>query len=207
VLFLADEEMEGFYVHAHLLQSSSEYLLILIENKEEVERMHKVKLPEIDANAFSVYAKWLYTGSFHATGPGGEAFREMRWDEMSTCYELAGTLRASDFGDATIDAFLFRMEDRNESPIELAKLICEKPKKDSAHRKLCVDLAVFTWERKLLPEMLADGFPQEFFDDVFKQMADVLERGLRRKEVTIFLEISDLASIMSTSASAIRATS
>jgi len=57
VLVLASEETEEFYIHAHLLQSSSESLLILIENKEEVERMHKVELPEIDANASSVYAK------------------------------------------------------------------------------------------------------------------------------------------------------
>jgi len=90
----------------------------------------------------------------------------MCWDEMPNCYELAGTLRASDFGDVTLDAFLFRMEDRNESPIELAKWIYEKTKKDSAHRKLCVDLAVFTWERKLSPEMLAKGFPQGCVDDV-----------------------------------------
>jgi hypothetical protein len=112
----------------------------------------------------------------------------MRCDEMPSCYELAGTLRASDFGDATIDAFLFRMEDRNKSPIELAKWIYKKTKKGSAHRKFCVDLVVFIWERKLLPEMLADVFPQKFVDDVFKQTAVVLERGLRRKEVTIFLK-------------------
>jgi hypothetical protein len=63
-------EEERFYIHANLLEALSEYFLKALNIVKEKDQLQIVKLPDADADAFSIYAKWLYTGRFHAEDDG-----------------------------------------------------------------------------------------------------------------------------------------
>jgi len=192
VAVMVGEEQEKFYVHAHLLESSSEYFRANISSEHAAETLRTVKLPDVDADAFRLYAKWLYTGRFHlSVGPNThvrDSPTELHWDEMSACYALSTTIQASAFGDATIDAFIGRMIIRNDPPIELAKWIYPRTAKGSAHRSLCRDIVVHTWDRKLFGRLWKEDYPREFFENVFADVSLRLERGVRCKDAAEFLE-------------------
>ncbi|KAH6196011.1 hypothetical protein HBI15_218070 [Parastagonospora nodorum] len=192
VVVIVGEEQEKFYVHAHLLESSSEYFLATLSSERVGDTLRTVKLPDVDADAFRLYAKWLYTGRFHLSiGPDTyvrDNSTEMHWDEMSACYALSATIQASAFGDATIDAFIGRMIIRNDSPIELAKWIYPRTAKGSAHRSLCRDIVVHTWDRKLFGRLWKEDYPREFLENVFADVSLKFDRGVRCKETAEFLE-------------------
>lgn len=152
MIIVVGEEEEKFFVRAHLLGASSEYFRETLSSSNDAPTLQTVKLPDADANAFRLFAKWLYTGRFHLlTGPDKHVRdnpREMHWDEISACYALFATLQASAFSDATIDAFIRRMEIHDDTPIKLAKWIYPRTAKGSAHRSLCRDIVLHTWDRK-----------------------------------------------------------
>jgi hypothetical protein len=69
--------------------------------------MQTVRLPDADADAFTIYDKWHYTARFHLLGSfegprspspslplecsqGGQ--RDLHWDGLSTCYALSDFL-------------------------------------------------------------------------------------------------------------------
>lgn len=190
---IVGEEKQKFYVHSHLLESTGEFFQKILTVAQESDNMRTVKLLDSDTDAFSIYAKWLYTGRFHPVTPPSTqssdcASQQMCWDEMLSCYILSHAIRSSDFGDATIDAFLRRMEIGNDTPVELAKWIYPRTKPNSAHRRLCLDIVLHTWDRKQLPKLCTDEFPGEFMEDVVAQMSAKFERGVKRKEVAEFLE-------------------
>ncbi|KAF2827996.1 hypothetical protein CC86DRAFT_445065 [Ophiobolus disseminans] len=187
VAIIVGEEKEKFSVHAHLLEGSSEYFLKVLSVSQDGDQMCTVKLEDADASAFSIYAKWPYTGRFHlATSPDTQtpngSPNDMCWDEMSACYAL------SDFSDATIDAFTRRMEIRNNSPVELAKWIYPKTTKDSAHRRLCRDIIVHTWARKKWDRLWTEDYPPELVANVLADVSVKFARGSKRRELTEFLE-------------------
>ena len=190
---MVGEEQEKFYVHAHLLEASSEYFLKILSASHEGDQLRTVKLQDTDASAFSIYAKWLYTGRFHlATGastqtPGGSP-NEMCWDEMSNCYALSDFLQATDFSDATIDAFTRRMEIRNNSPADLAKWVYARTTKDSAHRRLCRDIIVHTWARKKWDRLWTEDYPPELLANVLADVSMKFDRGSKRRELAEFLK-------------------
>lgn len=111
------------------------------------EGFQTVKLQDPDANAFSLFAKWLYSGRLHLLS-GPDSPNEVHGDELMRCYILSEQLEASAFSDATIDAFIRRMKLRNDSPLDFAKWLWPRTTKDSVHGKLCQDLAINTWARK-----------------------------------------------------------
>jgi hypothetical protein len=187
------EEKEKFFVHAHLLETSSEYFRRKLSSVHDGPMLRTVNLPDVDANAFRLYAKWLYTGRFHLSNGPATHIREgspteLHWDEISACYALSASLEASAFGDATIDVFIRRMEIRNDSPIDLAKWIYPRTTEKSAHRNLCRDIVVHTWDRKNFDRLWKEDYPKEFLENVFADVSLKLERGVRCREVGEFLE-------------------
>jgi hypothetical protein len=71
IVIAVGEEKKKFLVHAHLLRASSKYFLEALSMTHMGSELQTVPLPDADANAFRIYAKWLYTGCFHlANRPG-----------------------------------------------------------------------------------------------------------------------------------------
>jgi hypothetical protein len=126
---------------------------------------------------------------------------------MDACYTLSHFLQASDFGDATIDTFTRRMEIRSDSPLDLAKWIYIRTTKDSAHRKLCSDIVVSTWDRKTFNRLWTEDHPREFLDNILADVSEKLERGVKRRDVAKILSQGRITSIMSTNGSRYRAIS
>jgi hypothetical protein len=192
VVIVVGEEKEKVYVHAHLLKATSKYFVKMLDAQQEGDQMQKVKLQDSDASAFNIYAKWLYTGRFHLTtcpdtNSDGTS-QGMCWDEILNCYVLAHNLESSDFSAASIDAFLLRMEIKNESPADLGKWIYPRTTAESEHRRLCQDIVLHTWKRKHIHVVLGDDYPRQFGADVFARMSAKFKRGMKRKEVQEFLE-------------------
>ncbi|KAH7071664.1 hypothetical protein FB567DRAFT_538591 [Paraphoma chrysanthemicola] len=138
VIILVGEHEERFFVHSRLLETCSEYFLKALSIKKEADiQMATIRLPDANADAFTMYAKWLYTARFYlpdngedsrspspSLAPGGSqnAQLDLHWEELCTCYSLADFLQSSDFADATVDAFLARMIRRRQAPADLAKM-------------------------------------------------------------------------------------
>ncbi|KAH7066925.1 hypothetical protein BKA63DRAFT_495815 [Paraphoma chrysanthemicola] len=204
VTILVGEHEERFFVHSHLLETSSEYFLKALSIKKEAGiQMATVKLPDTDADAFSMFAKWLYTARFYlpdnaedcrspspSLAPDGSQSSQLdlHWEELCTCYSLADSLQSSDFADATIDAFLERMIRRRQAPSDLAEWIYPRTAKESVHRKLGRDIALHSWSRNKFDRIWKEDFPREFLEDVFADVTSKLSRGLKQQNVAEFLQ-------------------
>lgn len=105
---------EMLFVHEDLLRSSSNYFRAALREHWEEGASGSVDLPEVDAKAFAVYVKWLYTGHLYLTGGPDEGLwdlgkypvplrntEELRWVD---CYRAGDYLQDADFKDALIDA-------------------------------------------------------------------------------------------------------
>jgi hypothetical protein len=153
--------------------------------------LRTIKLLDANTNAFRTYAKWLYTGRRHLLSGSNPTAQDVEtgshWDEISACYELSHFLQARDFSDATIDAFTHRMKLHNDAPIDLTEWIYSRAAKDSAHRKLCRDIVVHTWDRKSFDRLWKEDFPREFLEEVFAEVATQLESGVKRRDTGQFL--------------------
>jgi hypothetical protein len=91
------EEEEKFCIHAHLLEASSDYFREALSEAWEEQTIRTVRLPDTDADAFKLYAKWLYSRRFYPADEPDTNVREgcpteLHWDEMSACYALKASI-------------------------------------------------------------------------------------------------------------------
>lgn len=152
---------------------------------------------------FRIHSRWLYTGRFHIEGDNNSSMQDEllgevmgspsqkgpNWDDLTVCYALSDSLHSPDFADATIDALLRRMVQDNIAPTDLAKWIYPKTTIDSAHRRLCRDLALNCWVRDKFDCLWKEDFPADFLYNVLADMSAKLTRGVVRQDVAGFLEM------------------
>jgi hypothetical protein len=187
VIVTVGKEAEKFFVHGHLLKTYSSYFDKILSFASDVEGFQTVKLQDPDANAFSLFAKWLCSRRLHLLS-GPDSSNKVHGDEMMHCYIPSKQLEASAFGDATIDASIRRMKLRNDSPLDFAKWLWPRATKNSVHRKLCQDLAINTWDRKTtLRGLWSDVYPREFVQNVFNEISIKPVRDFKVVSVRDFL--------------------
>lgn len=198
VVILVGEDKDEFFVHAHLLRSSSRYFEVMLGPKRKredgtSERTFKtIKLQDANTDAFLLFSKWLYTGHFHLSSEPksqvAEALQSQEfWDRILSCYNLSVLLESSRFGDATIDALIQCMTIANKAPTDLAKSIYSRSSKDSVHRLLCRDIVVHTWDRSTFSNLWKEDYPRDFIDSVLEEVGSNLESGVKRQSVREFL--------------------
>lgn len=72
VLIYVDSDEQEFRIHEHLLTSSSDFFKNALKNEWAEGHARKVKLPEVDVNAFMIWEQWLYARDLFVTETDGQ---------------------------------------------------------------------------------------------------------------------------------------
>lgn len=139
----------------------------------------------MEAEAFSLWMKWLYTGRVFSwidvVDPNARATERNIWQSG---YMLADYLQDSDFKDAIIDAIAEEILVSRRPLPYLASWIYPYSTTGSAHRKMAVDLTVWYWRRTpkdMTPfQFLPNGdLPPQFLRDAIETVMPRATSGLR----------------------------
>lgn len=180
ILVGTGREQKEFYIHESLLRTDSDFFARALR---EEEHRGVVNLPNVTAETFSIYAKWLYTGRaflLNSTDDEDEG-DDIEKRRLQNCYVLANFLQDLDFKDATIDVVIENIVDTKVSQQDLAQWIYPNSSEGSPHRTLAVDTFVNVWPRDTWPECkysLGENVPPQFLFDVLANIGPNLENGI-----------------------------
>jgi hypothetical protein len=190
-------ENEDYHVHEALLRNNSGFFNKALKKEWSEGQDRVVEMPETKNEAFSIWAKWLYTGHIFISKPGSidverrslnELFDHefIRWRHV---YALGDFLQDADFKDALVDAMIEIMLDKEHWPNDLGLWIYEASIVGSKHRRLAVDIFVHCWSRDLFGHK--KDHPKEFLVDVLVEIAKDLAKGIKKKGVVGLLGKKD----------------
>ncbi|KAF2124706.1 hypothetical protein P153DRAFT_301489 [Dothidotthia symphoricarpi CBS 119687] len=135
----------AFYVHEKLLRSNSRFFENILEQLEG-DQDRFVIVPNIKAETFPIWVKWVYTAklflTLEASETGQAATNLIEWSRWCDIYALGHILQDDDFKDAAIDFLINIMVVHQQIPYQLLRRIYSHSSKQSAHRKLAVDVFV-----------------------------------------------------------------
>jgi hypothetical protein len=193
---IGGDDGKTFFIYEHLLSSSDFFNNALSKNWKEAQD-RKISLPETDVEAFTIYAKWLFTGLLYTVKKNDDYMahdshesttrRSHEWQRLRQCYVLGDFFQDVDFKDATIDAFLERIIETNSMPLCLAEIIYSKSLKNSPHRKPVQDLTVSCMNRATFGELNLPSMSSDFLTDVLVAVGSRLAQGIELQTVQAFL--------------------
>ncbi|KAH4000213.1 hypothetical protein HBI26_197700 [Parastagonospora nodorum] len=192
VLILVGDIQEEYHIHENILRGSSSFFDNALKKEWKEGQDRAIDLPEVNNEAFSIWIKWLYTGSVFLTRPedhssDGKSSKECpRWDN---CYALGDFLQDTDFKDACIDVMIEIMVSLRRHPYDLPAMIYKCSTQDSNHRTFVVDTFINVMKRKDWAKNASH--PQQFLFDVIKVLSVNPESGIEGKTCSKFFNLDD----------------
>lgn len=106
-------------------------------------------MPEHNLEAFDIFQHFIYTGSVFSAHRD-DATEDASWDDeyirFERCWELGEKLMSTNFKDAIVDALIDKITSEEQYPTGLQGVVYRSLRKDSAIRKLFVDISIWGWD-------------------------------------------------------------
>lgn len=194
------KKCEVFHIHEAQLIASSDFFKNALQGDWKAKSERTIKLPDCGVESFRKYAEWLYTGRMCTMSQDDDVESlyesgDVEDDEPSTfadCYALGLVLQDTDFRDNLIDAMVEAMINKNIDNTDLPHCVYSSCSEDSPHRKLAVDLAVYTWDSTNFAQIPSEDYPVEFLSGLLSSVSELLEDGREQLSFAAFFEDTDL---------------
>jgi hypothetical protein len=188
-------EEEEYHIYENLLRANSGFFDIALKKEWKEGQDRIVEMLETNNEAFSIWAKWLYTGCMYLmkdgdierTSEGVTTNRE--WPRWASCYAFGDFLQDSDFKDTCIDSCIEAIVVRASSPYSLASWIYSCSAGCSSHRKLAVDVFVHCWARTGWTRDIKH--PAEFLSDVIKAIGPNVSSGIKAQDFEAYFDLKN----------------
>lgn len=160
-----------FYVHEGVLSSSGRILKASLNESWLEGQTKEIRLSDVAAPVFRIYAHWLYTGLITTSVERTGTSLTLILNELTLAYVLGDRLQDDDFCDAIIDTFVKETEVLIEgSPRFPASntiaLIYKKTMPESKLRRLIIDQHVGYGHAAWLQIPPSDGYNADFLLDL-----------------------------------------
>jgi hypothetical protein len=181
------KDQATFVLHEHLLRESSLFFRNALNGAWRESNEKAVKIPDVSAENFTVFARFLFTGLLFITSPGSatpvaedtpEDFKLLtdRFTAWVKVLQVADYLLAFDFHDAIVDAMLEVTADcrnlRRAQRVSYNDWIIHSIYKYSAAnspvRKLATDMTLHAWDTSADTDRELTNFPEEFVLDILR---------------------------------------
>jgi hypothetical protein len=195
ILVRVGAEKEEYHIYENLLRANSGFFDIALKKEWKEGQDRIVEMPKTNNEAFSIWAKWLYTGCMYLMKDGDiERTSEgvttnSEWPRWASCYALGDFLQDSDFKDACIDSCIEANVASASNPHSLAGWIYSCSAGCSSHRKLAVDVFVHCWVRTGWTQDIKH--PAEFLSDVIKAIGPHVSFGIKTQRLKDYFNLDD----------------
>jgi hypothetical protein len=188
-----------FHIHETLLRVNSPFFDKALKELWKALGERTVTLSYTKPEIFMIYMQWLYTGRLFCTKADDEFVDEAEDDEKGSgenlrwndCYRLADFLQNFDFKDALIDAAIEKVVKEEYCSSSFARVVYENSGKNSANRKLIVEMIVNIWARDRWERYLSERSTEDMLFDVLVHISSKLENGIKSNNYRTFFDMSD----------------
>jgi hypothetical protein len=194
ILVRVGAEKEEYHIYENLLRANSGFFDIALKKEWKEGQDRIVEMPETNNEAFTIWAKWLYTGRMFLMQDGDHTEVDCRsmnqeWNRWRSCYALGNFLQDSDFKDVCIDACMEAIIAIAGIPALIGHYIYPYSTESSSHRKFAIDIFVHCWDRAAWSEDIKH--PAEFLSDVIKAIGPNVSSGIKEQRLKDFFDLDD----------------
>ncbi|KAF1980352.1 hypothetical protein BU23DRAFT_562722 [Bimuria novae-zelandiae CBS 107.79] len=183
VKIIVGQTKTEFFIHKSLLLPAEFFKRALDGNEWAEKEDNTVTLPEMTAEIFAIYAKWMYTSIIHSKNVtsglgrmGGAGLiknvdqESEEWYRLACCYALGSFLQDMQFLDTVIDACAELILEQNALNASFIATVCEHSSANSRHRLLMMHFAAYCTRYVHHTDALSKDFLTKVFEHMRKQV-------------------------------------
>ena len=178
-------------MHKDLLIKHSEFFRAALSEPWKEAEERAVTLPCDEPEIFSIFCRFLYTGQIFSIKDGDykmtpvpeapNRHRDAEWGRLPDAWILGEKLLSTSFKDATVDAIIAKVVDRNAWPTAMQEDIYPKSSGSSKIRKLLVDIAAWEWTEDSMSRREQGQEWAQFYFDLSTTLIKINREGTKRE--------------------------